>query len=370
MKNNKNVLKTFIIGSIVFVGLIIILSSGNNNVHVSTRNNSILNIENIFSFNKKKIDLDKLEPHLSIEIIDDGYDIYVPGRNGYRYGPSIMKYNDGTMSVWLASNGNNSTEWDYITYMHYDGQDWFDEHIVLKPTRGSRDHYSTCDPGVIYFDGYYYLGYTSTENAAHGGVENCGYVARSSNPDGPFEKWNGAGWGGNPQPIFIYDEFDEGWGAGEISFVVVDDKLYCYYTWISKDETSTKLAIATLEENWPATLQDKDVAIKRTGSQGSVDVVYVDEYNKFLALCIDGNFASNSCIAIYESDDGLLFKEIDKVKGINKFAHNMGVSKSPSGHVSMNDNLLIGYAYSKGNINIWGKWATKLQGIKFKLIGK
>ena len=29
----------------------------------------------------------------------------------------------------------------------------------------------------------------------------------------------------------IYDENDSGWGAGEVSFVIVEDKLYCYYSW-------------------------------------------------------------------------------------------------------------------------------------------
>ena len=40
------------------------------------------------------------------------------------------------------------------------------------------------------------------------GLCNQLYVARSKNPNGPFEKWNGNGWGGDPAPIIYYDERD------------------------------------------------------------------------------------------------------------------------------------------------------------------
>ena len=366
MKKKNSILKYYIIGSIVFVLLIVILANGNKPAYTNPLNYNMLRIPNIINRNSK--DFDEIKTYVTIKLEDYGYDIYVPSGSGYRYGPSIIKYDDGTMDAWFASNGNNSTEWDYITYRHFDGSDWGSEEIVLKPTKGSKDHYSTCDPGVIYFGGYYYIGYTSTENATGGGVENCGYVARSENPDGPFEKWSGDHWGDDPEPIFVYDEDDLGWGAGEISFVIVDSKIYCYYTWISKKEVSTRLAIGSIDDDWPATLDEQGVAIERKGNQGSVDVIYVEEYDKFLALCIEDNFGANSCIGVYESKDGLSFSQVDSVNGINKFAHNMGISKSPIGHVSIDDDLLVGYAYSKGNRSTWGRWATKLQSAKVKLV--
>ena len=39
-----------------------------------------------------------------------------------------------------------------------------------------------------------------------------------------------------------------------------------------------------------------------------------------------------------------------------KFCHNMGVSKRPNSMYSK-DELIIGYAYSDGGQENWGKWA-------------
>ena len=101
--------------------------------------------------------------------------------------------------------------------------------MVLKPTRNTRDQYSICDPGVAFWNGYYYAGYTSTEHS--GGLENHLYVARSKNPDGPWEKWNGAGWGGTEvEPVVEFTQKGS-WGIGEPSFVIKDNTVYLYYTY-------------------------------------------------------------------------------------------------------------------------------------------
>lgn len=366
MKKRKVTLSTILVIIAVFIGFIMVISSSDDPRVKNVVNINKLKIEDIFSI-KNNINLNDLEPHLSVEVIDEGYDVYVPNKSGYRYGPSIINYEDGTKDAWFASNGNGR-QWDWITYRHFDGNDWSLEEIVLKPTENSKDHYSTCDPGVIYFNDYYYIGYTSTENAKNGGVENCGYVARSKNPNGPFEKWNGNGWGGKPEPIIIYDEDDSQWGAGEISFVVVGDKLFCYYSWISANENSTKLAIADLVEDWPLTLKQKGVAFARVSGQDSCDVIYVEEYEKFLAFCVESRFLDTSCLAVYESDDGLNFEQVDRIKDIHKYSHNMGISKNLDGHVNMDDDLIIGYAYGNSAFNAWGRWSTKMQSVKLKLL--
>ena len=306
--------------------------------------------------------------YLTFEAVDEGYDIYNPIRLGYRYGPSIIYYEDGSMDAWFASNGNSSTQWDWITYRHYNGENWSDEEIVLRPTVDSRDHYSACDPGVIFFDGYYYIGYTSTENADKGGIENSIYVARSANPNGPYEKWNGEDWGGNPWPIIEYKENDGGWGAGEISFVVIGEKLYCYYSWIDANNNSyIKLGIAPIQEDWPKHLEDKGIVITRKNGQGSMDFVYDDLYGKVLGICVENSFEKGSSIAIYQTNDEYKFEQVDTIKdNISNYAHNIGVSKKLDGHVNVNDNLCIGYAYSSGSNRVWGSWSTKIQQVKFK----
>lgn len=320
-------------------------------------------------FTHEQLDLSEVEEYLTFEILDDGEDIYNPKGKGYRYGPSIIKYEDGTIDAWFARNGNNSTEWDWISYRHFDGETWSDEEVVLKPTKKSKDHYSVCDPGVIYFNGYYYLGYTSTENSTNGGVENCIYVARSENPNGPFEKWNGKSWGKKPEPIIVYDEDDLCWGAGEISFVIVDEELYCYYTWIDSTGTYTKLAVANLCNDWPTTLIEKGTVITKINGQGSCDVAYNDEYGKFLAFCSENSFQEDSLIALYESNDGINFIQVARIDtNVMKYCHNLGISKSVEGHINMDDDVIIGYAYSKEDYMIWGKWATRFHHAKLKLI--
>ena len=300
-------------------------------------------------FEPVTLDLSNLETKIAL-IMEEGEVLNYPY---YRYGPTILIDGDD-YHVWFASPGNNSTEWDYIRYNF----NFENESIVLKPTKNSDDKYSTCDPGVIYFDGYYYIGYTSTiyENA-HG---NQVFVARSKNPNGPFEKWNGEGWGGSPKAIIAYDNPDY-WGVGEPSFVVVEDKLYMYYSSITEEGYKIKLSIAPLEEDWPSKLEDYGTVLER-GSD-TFDFVYLDEESCFLAFTIDERMSKNASLQVYQSSDGITFEETDINIPLQANAHNSGVSKHLDGHISYNDKLYICYAFSE--TNEWGKWNVYLQ--EFKL---
>ena len=295
----------------------------------------------------------------------EGYDIYTPYKyqNGWRYGPSIIYYEDGTADAWFATNGRTG-EWDWISYRHFDGEKWSDEKVVLRPTADSMDHYSVCDPGLVYFDGYYYLGYTSTIVATSGGINNNLFVARSKNPDGPFEKWNGNGWGGDPAPIIYYDESDEFWGAGEPSFVVVEDVLYLYFSWYGSGEGKELVATADTSENWPASLSVRGIIATKENNQDSMDVIYVEEIGKFVGFCTYERFSDTSGIAVYQSDDGISFERSDIIRsGICAKCHNMGISKRPDGHIRLSDNLYIGYAYQTSTGG-WGDWSTRFQPIE------
>lgn len=310
--------------------------------------------------------------HFTMETVDEGYDIFAPvgTRGGYRYGPSIIYYPDGSVDAWFATPGTLG-EWDWFTYKHSEdgGKTWSPEKVVLQPTPDSMDHYSVCDPAVIFFNGYYYIGYTSTIVSTNGGINNNAFVARSKNPDGPFEKWNGSGWGGDPKPIVYYDEADTGWGAGELSFVELDGKLFCYYTWTCPDGNYTMVSTAdSTNENWPSTMKYEGMAYQKAADQDSCDVVYVEDYGKFLAFSVYNRFSTNSGIAIFESNDGISFEKVAIIRtGISQFSHNMGISKRPNGHIQMDDSVcLIGYAYASGGSGsgYWGKWATRFQSIK------
>ena len=103
-------------------------------------------------------ELPRVEPredqHITFKTIDDGFDVFAPlaGYWGYRYGPSILFYPDGTMDAWFATPGT-SGEWDWFTYKHSDdrGATWSNEIVVLQPTPIQWITIQ-CDPGLIYFD--------------------------------------------------------------------------------------------------------------------------------------------------------------------------------------------------------------------------
>ena len=298
-----------------------------------------------------------------------GYDIYqlpIDQEWGYRYGATYLYNDDGSVDAYFACVGTNG-EWDWISYRHSPdgGETWTPEKIVLTPTKGSMDHFSNCDPGVVYFGGYYYLGYTSTLNET--GACNNVFVARSKNPDGPFEKWNGSGWGGyEPQPIFYYDEAYNKFGMGEPSFVELNGTLYIYYTNAAPSGEYTMVATAdATSENWPATLQHHGTAVKK--NTDSIDVKYVEEWGKFVGLATGSRMGSSSYLAFYESNDGFTFELVEAVReGTLTHLHNAGLSSRRNGHIRLSedaDKLRVIYAHGEG----WGTWNTRVQPISMTL---
>ena len=107
-----------------------------------------------------------------------------------------MLDDDGGIDAWFAAPGDGEDEYDWVTYRHSDdgGKTWSDEKVVLSPSPNTPDALSICDPDAFYYDGYYYLGYTSTINKNEKGLCNSVFLARSKEPDGPYEKWNGSGY--------------------------------------------------------------------------------------------------------------------------------------------------------------------------------
>lgn len=325
-----------------------------------------------------------MNKHFKLSLPDTGKDVYMPRDTqtwGYRYGPTIMVEGD-VCRAWFASPGD-CFEADWFTYREsYDkGENWTDERVVLTPTPDSMDWFSVCDPSVFKYGKYYYIGYTSTIFANGGGVCNNGFVARSETPDGPFFKWTGEGWGeergdckwmGKPAPIIYYDEDWKHWGAGEFSFVVKDDVLYIYYTWMSKkiDGTGysqTRVATADITcENWPLTIKDQGIAISRpSGGNDSYDVVYCEELGKFISLSTDKRFSKDSFLSVAESDDGLRFERINDVRTNTCFMlHNCGISGDAQHHIKQGDTLLLSYAYG----NQWGKWGTRMHRYTYTLM--
>lgn len=307
--------------------------------------------------------------YISIKAADTGKDIFQLTEGisyGYRYGPSLITNADGSIDAWFAAPGGKG-EWDWIMYRHSPdgGETWTDETAVLAPTPDSPDFYSCCDPGVIKVGDYYYLGYTSTVHPD--GIINDVFVARSRKPEGPYEKWNGNGWGGKPEPIVKYDGDPKTFGAGEPSFVLLNDKLYVYYTWRDGAVNQTKVAVAdATDENWPATMEYKGVAVTyKDGACDSADVKYVEDFGKFVAVNTVDRFSEESSVGVYVSDDGISFMPSYSLKtNISHCCHNCGISSRENGHIRLEDDVFLAYAYG----DKWGFWPTRMHKVELSLI--
>ncbi len=299
--------------------------------------------------------------YLQIEAADAGWNTYTPGRiyGGYRYGPSMILNEDGSMDLWSAANGTYGY-WDVITYsrLYQEGTRRTKETVAVKPTAGSRDALSTCDPGAIKFGGWYYVGYTSTMDER--GLDNDVYISRSRTPQGPYEKWNGSGWGGDPVPLVDYDGEPDNAGAMEPSFVLMGDTLFIYFNWNNACRVVT--ADAT-KENWPATLKIHGDAVPP--DQGdSKDVKYIDEFGRFVAVFTTQRFTDDSYVSVWESFDGLVFRPAGFVKvNTAKKLHNCGISGRSGGHICAGDPVYLSYAYGPG----WGTWATRMHKVALSL---
>lgn len=307
--------------------------------------------------------------YVSIKATDTGKDIFQLTKGvsfGYRYGPSIITNADGSIDAWFAGPGGIG-EWDWIMYRHSPdgGETWTDETAVLAPTPDSPDFYSCCDPGVIKVGDYYYLGYTSTTHPD--GIINDVFVARSKSPSGPYEKWNGDGWGGKPEPIVKYNGDPTTFGAGEPSFVLLGDKLYVYYTWRDGSINQTRVAVAdATSENWPATMEYNGVAMTyKDGACDSADVKYVEDFGKFIAVNTVDRFTEDSSVGVYVSDDGLTFRSSYSLKtNISHCCHNCGISSRENGHIRLEDDVFLAYAYG----DEWGFWPTRMHKVDLALI--
>ena len=335
--------------------------------------------------------------HLQLTVTDSGYDVFAPAHEGssnYRYGPSIMLHDDGSIDAWFASPAREGNEKDWITYMHSDdgGLTWSDEKVVLSPTPGSKDELSVCDPDVFYYNGYYYMGYTASCDITQSGICNSAFLARSTAPGGPYEKWNGSGWGGEPEPFIYYDGPWNGWGIGEPSFVLNDETLYIYSTRDSYSPAyrrvrSTEVYTADITDDaWPLHLSFAGYAVMRTDTFpddndaatvssvsasedesayiyddcDSWDVAYIEETARFVAVCTNRRFTADSCLLYYESENGVYFERVSELNtNILCGCHNCGIMGDEAAHIKKDDPMLIGYAYSGLNTSDRYNWATR-----------
>ncbi len=331
--------------------------------------------------------------HLKLTVTDEGNDVFAPRKGqsfDYRYGSSFLLDDDGGIDAYFATRGDTGIEMDWITYKHSDdgGKTWSEEKVVLSPTPLSKDELSVCDPDVFYYDGYYYMGYTATMDTTGQGIVNSVFLARSENPDGPFRKWDGEGWSKDPEPIIYYDGVWNGWGTGEPSFVILDDRIYVYSTRDAYDADNNRIKATEVhtaditDENWPADLKFAGYSVMRSDTDAededdaeyvyddsdSWDVAYIEEYEKFVAVCTNRRFSNDSCLLYYESNDGIYFERVSELNtNVYCGAHNAGIMSDGMGHIKADDPAKIGYAYDGTTNAGWGIWASRIAPVSIEI---
>jgi len=255
--------------------------------------------------------------------------------------------------------------WDQISYQHStnNGKTWTTEKMVLKPTYGTEDQLSCCDPAVAKWGNYYYIGYTSTKNT--GGIDNNVYVARSKSPSGPWEKWNGSGWGGpSIAPAVKFTGNHSSWGAGEPSILIKDKMVYFYYSWDDGGVT-TRLSMAPADSaNWPALLKSYGTVINKTSIYGAdhCDIKYCDSLKLFIAVHTASRMSANSKIYVWYSSNGRYFVNAGILQGpLQSYLHNCGISGDEEGHMDITKPQFISYAYGSS----WGAWNTYFNPLQF-----
>ena len=289
----------------------------------------------------------------------------VTGVTNYQNGQAV---DFSLAGQYMLEYSGGSTFWDQASYQRSEdgGINWSQEKMVLLPTEFSSDHFSVCDPGVARWGGYYYAGYTSTENLNM--VENHVYIARSQSPEGPWEKWNGTGWttGTDVQPMIRYTDDPTAFGAGEPSIVVLDGTIYFYYSW-NDSGTGIKTRLATADATdplWPAHLDFHGVVIDKSAIAGSdhCDVKYREDIGKFQAVHTASRMSADSYIVLWQSDDGIRFEKIAELRdGLQPYLHNCGWSGDELGHIKPGVQQYIAYAYGTD----WGNWKTRWSRVDF-----
>ncbi len=244
-----------------------------------------------------------------------------------------------------------------------DGTGWSAENILLAPTAGSLDAGGVCDPSLARIGNWYYLAYTGTSTTGQRQV----FVARSSLPYYPFDKWNGTGWGGNsPAPIGQLPPAAGG-QAGGPSLIVKNNTAYLYSnvrlgtgTYQTRLNTAN-LGASSTYDTWPQRLQlQPGAAIEHPGLYSGTDCVgnhwwadtdiaYDDTTGRFLALTSDQATFRYFALQAYESTDGSSFTKTTITRGDQQHgARTPALLTDQTGHIPAGGSTAIAYTRSDG----------------------
>lgn len=274
---------------------------------------------------------------------------------GFAYGPAIVHTTSPPDTIprfymfFCMGDYHRAYATDQMGFStSFDGVEWAQPRVILHVTNNTKGQGegSTCDPSVVFFQGYYYLFYSGNLP----GLETVVFLARSTSLYGPFKKYcgrTGAGvprWG-EEEPVAIITAINPpvqtGWyGAGEQSVVV--------HT--SPSGAKTLLMWYSDDSRAPSAGRPRRILFRR--SANAIDWSAASETN-VMATSIDVKFeeatgllhmyyvaprelAPGTYVAHRVSNDGIAWgpeEQLCDPYAFPAFAHNIGVSGNPEGHL-------------------------------------
>ena len=216
-----------------------------------------------------------------------------------------------------------------------------------------------CDPSVVKVGGYYYMAYTGAPSDTTYSNDHWVFLARSTSPNSGFVKWNGTGWGGQPEPIIVPARMT-GYAIGQPSLVIKDGVMYVFYECHARDIWQTRLSTAPLgadPASWPTRLQNRGVVLEHPGFDlsttcggnalaESTDVTYSDQAGRFMAVTTNAATFKYSALQTWESTDGLDFTQaITQTVEHQHYPRDPGLTVDQQGHLDTSSNGAMAYSY-------------------------
>ena len=290
----------------------------------------------------------------------------------YAYAPSIVLQNN-VYHVFFCSGGNIAPAWDYVRYINSTdgGKSWSSPVDMIHATAFNGMDLAACDPSVVFFQGFYYMFYGSAINNASGVFQNVIQVARSGSITGPYLTYTQRGtWDATPTdpqiiigPMQVRTQQPSGYGAGQPSVVVVNGKLFMWYTDDSMTVTQNgdfgAFRLYMLQSSDPVTwVPDVNQQTDILG-QDSPDVKYDRVHNQFVATWVANMFTTGASLAQAVSTDGLHWGARKTVIGAGSFppyTNNAGATGDENGNLLPGQTVVgFGHPLSQAKIDT-GLW--------------
>lgn len=264
---------------------------------------------------------------------------------------------DGSLDAKLCYDATDIRSGSCNNTIYYqnstNGTDWVAPLRTMTGDYGGGDQTFCHYPSVVKAGEYYYCVYFG---AVPEHYNMC--IARSKNADGPWEKWNGEGWGGKAKDLRI-----GGYIGKYPSVLIKNNTVYIYSFSYEYDENEgiLRLVTAPLGENWPAQLADQGEltnVMVPGGINQKFTVKYCDDINEFVGTATKGVGDGKFETYVWESADGKNFTMVGTIPGLDEAANDVQFSGNELGHLDVTKPQYLGYYH--GAFAAWSAAAAPL----------